>query len=201
MKEFDIKSKMKRKFKATTNSKHNMPVAENILNREFVPAEANKVFASDITYVQTDEGWLYLAVVMDLYSRKIIGWSMADNMKKELVLEALDSALKQCNPLPGALHHSDRGVQYASHDYQSKLRQAGLICSMSRKGSCHDNAVVESFFGSLKTELIYLTRFKTRDEARLAIFEYIEVFYNRQRLHSSLGFLSPVEYEAHMKVA
>jgi putative transposase len=138
---------------------------------------------------------------MDLYSRRIIGWSMADNMRKDLVLDALDSALKQCKPTLGALHHSDRGVQYASHDYQSKLRQAGLICSMSRKGSCYDNAAVESFFGSLKTELIYVTRFKTRDEARLAIFEYIEVFYNRQRLHSSLGFLSQVEYEAQNKVA
>lgn len=201
MKEFGIRSRMKRKFKATTNSKHSLPIAENVLNRDFKPTSVNKVFASDITYIPTDEGWLYLAVVMDLYSRKIVGWSMADHMKKELVVAALDSALKQAKPVQGAVHHSDRGVQYASHLYQERLQQAGITCSMSRKGNCHDNAVVESFFGSLKTELVYLTRFGTRAEARQQIFEYIEVFYNRQRLHSSLGFLSPVDYEAQTRVA
>jgi putative transposase len=201
MKEFGIRSKMKRKFKATTNSRHKLPVAENVLARAFTPTTPNQVLASDITYISTGEGWLYLAVVMDLYSRKIVGWSMAEHMRKELTLDALNGALSQRNLIAGAIHHSDRGVQYASHSYQKRLRDAGLLCSMSRKGDCYDNAVVESFFGSLKTELVYLNRFKTRAEAKQQIFEYIEVFYNRQRLHSSLGFLSPVDYEAQLLVA
>ena len=178
-----------------------MPVAENLLNREFTPKCPDKAWASDITYIATGEGWLYLAVVMDLYSRKIVGWSMADHMRSDLVLDALNSALSQRRPQTGALHHSDRGVQYASHVYQTSLKGAGMVCSMSAKGECYDNAVVESFFGSLKTELVYLTQFKTRDEARKEIFEYIEVFYNRQRLHSTLGYRSPEEYERITKAA
>jgi putative transposase len=201
MREFGIRSKMKRKFKATTNSRHKLPVAENVLARAFIPARPNQVLASDITYIATGEGWLYLAVVMDLCSRKVVGWSMAEHMRKELTIDALNAALSQRKPIDNAIHHSDQGVQYASHEYQARLRNAGLICSMSRKGDCYDNAVVESFFGSLKTELVYLNRFKTREEARQQVFEYIEVFYNRQRLHSSLGFLSPVDYEAQLLVA
>jgi transposase InsO family protein len=201
MKEFGIRSKIKKKHKATTNSKHKLPVAENILNRDFAPERPDKAWASDITYIATGEGWLYLAVVMDLYSRKIVGWSMADHMRSDLVVDALNSALSQRRPQAGALHHSDRGVQYASNVYQAGLKEAEMVCSMSAKGECYDNAVVESFFGSLKTELVYLTQFKTRDEARKEIFEYIEVFYNRQRLHSTLGFLSPVDYEAQTQVA
>lgn len=201
MREFGIKSKMTKKFKATTNSRHNLPVADNLLNRNFSPNQANTVFGSDITYIATNEGWLYLAIVMDLYSRKIVGWSMANHLRAELAVDALAAAIAKNKPIFGALHHSDRGVQYASKDYQTLLNKNGLKCSMSAKGDCYDNAVVESFFGSLKTELVYLQKFNTREEARKAVFEYIEVFYNRQRLHSALGFLSPVDYEAKALVA
>jgi putative transposase len=201
MKEFDIKSKIKRKYKATTNSKHKLPVADNHLNRQFKPSEENRVWASDITYIPTGEGWLYLAIVMDLYSRKIVGWSMQDNMRAELACNALQDALGRRKPQQGLMHHSDRGVQYASHHYQGLLRENNILCSMSRKGECYDNAVVESFFGSLKNELIYLTRFSSRNDAKQQIFDYIEVFYNRQRLHSSLGYVSPAMFEEQKFVA
>ena len=196
MKELNICSKIRRRYKATTNSNHKLPVAENLLARKFNPQSTNQVWASDITYIATDEGWLYVAVVMDLYSRKVVGWSMADHMRTDLVLGALTPALGARKVRQGLIHHSDRGVQYASHSYQAKLAENGIVCSMSKKGDCYDNAVVESFFHTLKTELVYLQRFETRAQAKQAIFDYIEVFYNRQRLHSTIGFLSPVQYEA-----
>lgn len=201
MKENNIKPKTKRKFKATTNSKHNYPVADNILNRNFNPTAPNQAWVADITYIPTDEGWLYLAAVVDLFNRKVVGWAMGSTMTKELVINALKQAIGRYNPPTGIIHHSDRGTQYASYEYQELLSKHGFISSMSRKGNCYDNACMESFFGTLKTELIYLTRFKTRAEARLAVFDYIEVFYNRIRLHSRLGYKSPADFERLFVVA
>lgn len=202
MKKSNIRSKTKRKFKVTTDSKHKLPVAENILNRGFKVAHANRAWVQDITYIWTTEGWLYLAVVIDLYSRKVVGWSIQDNMRKSLVIDALDMAIKARKPGANLLLHSDRGSQYCSVLFQCKLKAHGMICSMSGKGECWDNAVAESFFHSLKTEHVYLNKFKTREEAKQSIFEFIEVFYNRTRLHSTLGFCSPVEYEGELlKVA
>lgn len=196
MREQGLRAKSKRRFKATTNSQHNKPIAPNLLAREFNPIRANIAWAADITYIPTNEGWLYLATVIDLYSRKIVGWSMSERMKTTLVEDALMMAIQTRQPEPGLVHHSDRGVQYASECYQSLLTQFGMRCSMSAKGDCYDNAVMESFYHSLKNELVYHERYQTRDEARQSIFDYIEVFYNRQRLHSTLGYQSPVEYEA-----
>jgi len=188
-------SRVKRKFKATTNSKHLCPLAPNILDRNFTPQVMNQVWAADITYVPTAEGWLYVAVVMDLCSRCVIGYAMQATMKSELVINALQMALDHRQPCGYLVHHSDRGVQYASESYQDVLEAHNITCSMSRKGNCWDNAVVESFIGTLKTELTHHECYKTREEAKSTIFEYIEVFYNRKRLHSSLDYLSPVEYE------
>ena len=157
-------------------------------------------WATDITYIWTRQGWLYLAVVMDLFSRRIVGWSMQETMERSLVISALEMALKARRPPPGLLHHSDRGSQYASGDYQALLRHAGCTCSMSRRGNCWDNAPVESFFSTLKMELVHERRYETRQQARAEIFEFIEIWYNRQRLHSSLGYLSPADYEAKMAV-
>jgi len=184
-----------RQYRITTQSDHLYPVASNILAREFTPAEPNQVWAGDITYVATAEGWLYLAVILDLYSRRVIGWSMGARLHSVLAQEALIMALKQRRPPGVVLHHSDRGVQYASADYQILLGQQQMICSMSRKGNCWDNAVVESFFKTLKIECVYRQRFQTREHARQMIFEYIEAFYNRQRLHSTLDYQSPAAYE------
>ena len=195
MRKMGISSKIKRKFKATTNSKHNFPVCKNLLNQNFKIQEINKVWASDITYVYTKEGWLYLSVIMDLCSRKIVGWSMSENMKKELVIKALNQALSKREIGKEIIHHSDRGSQYASYKYQNILKENGFKSSMSKKGDCYDNAVVESFFHTLKTELIYLESYNTREEAKNNIFEYIEVFYNRKRLHSTLDYNSPEEFE------
>jgi len=175
-----------RRTRTTTDSRHAWPVATNLLNREFGAPAANRKWAADITYIPTSEGWLYLAVVLDLFSRRVVGWATRPTLERVLVLDALRLAL---------LHHSDRGSQYASEDYQAQLAAAGIHCRMSRTGDCYDNAPVESFFGTLKTELVYQQVFATRDQARSAIFEYIEVFYNRQRRHSALGYLSPVSYE------
>ena len=197
MQENGIASRMKRKFKATTNSKHSFPVAPNLLNQNFEVSEKNRVWVSDITYIPTGEGWLYLAAVMDLFDRKVVGWSMDTSMKTELCMTALDLAVGRENPGEGLIHHSDRGVQYASHEFRQALLEKHFVQSMSRKGNCYDNACMESFIGSIKTELIYLTRFKTREQARTAIFEYIEIFYNRKRLHSKLGYMSPAEFEKH----
>ena len=192
MKEAGIQAKTTKKFKLTTDSNHSHPVAKNVLDREFDKAtRPNQLWVSDITYVWTNQGWLYLACVVDLFSRKVVGWSMSKRMTTELVTEALDMALMQRCPDENLLHHSDRGSQYCSDDYQRMLRTNGITCSMSRKGDCWDNAAMES----LKKELIYHERYKTRASARRSIFEYIEVFYNRERLHSSLGYQSPEEFE------
>ena len=201
MKKHGIRAKTKRKFKATTNSKHKLPVAANILNRDFTPAAPNLVWAGDITYIWTREGWLYLAVVLDLYSRKVVGWAMEPMLGRELALNALRMALTLRQPHPGLVTHTDRGSQYASNDYQSLLTLHGIVCSMSRKGNCWDNSVVESFFGTLKQEHIFFCDFMTREEARISVFEWIEGFYNRERLHSTLGYCSPVEYERLRHVA
>ena len=198
MRAHGICAKTRRKFKATTQSDHNLPVAENILDRGFAVNRPDTVWAGDITYVWTQEGWLYLAVLLDLFSRKVVGWALSDRIDRHLALQALDQAIVTRKPAPGLLVHSDRGSQYASHDYQKRLRDQGLVCSMSRKTECWDNAVSESFFGSLKQELTYHETYTTREEARRAIFEYIEVFYNRQRLHSTLGYMSPTTFEANI---
>jgi transposase InsO family protein len=201
MKQHGIEVKTRKRFKATTNSKHNLPVAENLLDRKFSPDEIhekNRVFAGDITYIATDEGWLYLAVVIDLWSRRVVGWSMSHRMTKELVNDALTMALAQRIPGDGVLYHTDRGSQYASDDHQYLLDRNHITCSMSRKGNCWDNAVVESWNGTLKTELIHRYRWNTREEARAAVFKFIETWYNTQRLHSTLGYRSPAEFEAQM---
>lgn len=191
-----IRARRPRRSKATTDSRHAFAVAENVLQRAFDAAAPNTKWAADITYIGTHEGWLYLAVVMDLFSRRIIGWSMQATLATSLVLDALWMAMHQRQSSEPVLHHSDRGSQYASDDYQNALRAAGIACSMSRKGDCFDNAVVESFFSTLKRELVYHQPYTTRNQARSAIFEYVEVFYNRQRRHSALGYVSPTEYEA-----
>jgi transposase InsO family protein len=196
MRDNDIAAKTARKFRApTTDSDHGLPVADNLLDRQFNPAEANEVWVADITYIPTREGWLYLAAVEDLYSRRVVGWSMADQQGSRLVVDALALAVQRRLPGEGLLAHSDRGSQYASEHYQRLLARHGIMCSMSRKADCWDNAPMESFFASLKKELIHGADFATRAEARAAVFEYIEVFYNGQRRHSSLGYVSPVEYE------
>lgn len=190
-----IRAKGRRKFVATTDSKHDLPVAENVLGREFSVAEPDRVWVSDITYIPTDEGWLYLAGVVDLCSRTAVGWSMSEGLERQLVMDALKMAYLRRRPCKGLIHHSDRGSQYASADYRQLLSDYGMQMSMSRKGDCWDNAVMESFFGTLKKELVHHRRYRTREEARREIFNYIEIFYNRQRLHSSLGYLPPAEYE------
>ena len=195
-----IRAKQKRKFVVTTDSKHDLPVAENILNRQFCVAEPNRVWLSDITYIPTDEGWLYLAGVLDLCSRTAVGWSMSESLEKGLVVDALRMAHWRRRPGMGVIHHSDRGSQYASDDYRNLLKDYGMRMSMSRKGNCWDNAVMESFFGTLKKELVHHRRYRTRAEARKDIFEFIEVFYNRERLHSSLGYMSPLDYEKQIAV-
>jgi putative transposase len=191
----DIRAKTARKFRHTTDSNHDLPVADNLLDRQFDPASPNESWVADITYVPTREGWLYLAAVEDLYSRMVVGWSMAEHVESRLVVDALEMAVAR--RLPGAelLAHSDRGSQYASEHYQDLLARHGIECSMSHRGDCWDNAPMESFFASLKKELIHDADFATRAAARAAIFEYIEVFYNVQRRHSSLGYVSPLEYE------
>ena len=195
MRENDLRPKMRKKFRVTTNSKHKHPIYENHLNRGFSASVPNERWTSDITYIPTQEGWLYLAVVMDLYSRKIIGWAMSSHMKESLVLDALRMALFNRKVNSGLLLHSDRGVQYASHSYQALLTQNNIQCSMSRKGNCWDNAAMESFFHTLKTECVHHEKYETRDQAKKSVFDYIEVFYNRQRKHSYLGYVSPEQYE------
>lgn len=201
MREHGLRAKTVKKWKATTDSGHPLPVAANTLDRQFTVTAPNRVWAGDISYVRTDEGWLYLAVVLDLYSRAVIGWAMGSRLTADLAEAALTMALWRRKPRPGLLHHSDRGVQYASGDYQALLAGADITCSMSRKGNCWDNACVESFFGTLKKELVHHRRYLTREEAKQDIFEWIEVFYNRQRRHSTLGYRSPAEFEALTNVA
>lgn len=195
MKIHGIIAKTKKKFKATTNSKHNLPVAPNLLNQDFVADKPNTVWVSDITYIPTLEGWLYLAVILDIYSRQVVGWAMSDRLTSDFVVKALYQAIGRRRPSLRCIFHSDRGVQYASSDFRDALRAYGFIQSMSRKGNCYDNAVAESFFHTLKTEHVYDYRYETRAEAMQSIFEYIEMFYNRQRRHSALGYRSPVSFE------
>ena len=190
-----IKAKTVRKYKATTNSKHKLPVANNLLNQNFEVKHPNKVWTGDITYIWTKKGWLYLAVVLDLYSRRVVGWHVDKNMTKELVIKALNQAVINRRLNGDILFHSDQGIQYASNEFRSVLNKEGIEQSMSRKGNCYDNAVSESFFHTLKTELIYFERYDSREEAKLSIFEYIEVYYNRKRIHSSIGYKSPAQFE------
>lgn len=202
MRENGIRSKRRRRFRVvTTDSKHSMPVAENYMAQQFTPTKPNEKWTADITYIPTKEGWLYLAVILDLYSRRIVGWSMDERMPTELTLRALRMALEGREPGEGLMHHSDRGSQYAAGDYRRLLDARRIVCSMSRKGNCYDNAVTESFFGSLKSEFVHHESFETRAEARTKIFEWIEVFYNRTRMHSTLGFMSPEQYERVARVA
>jgi len=195
MRQHGIRSKIKKKFKVTTDSKHSLPVAENLAKRDFAVGTPNKLWLADITYIWTREGWLYLAAVLDAGTRKVIGWSMKERMTTDLVLDALDMAYDRQKPPRGVMHHSDRGSQYASHDYQRRLWRYGMIGSMSGKGQCWDNAPMESFFHTLKVEHVFFADFKQRSQAREEIFEWIEVFYNRQRLHSTLGYMTPECYE------
>ena len=201
MRQNGIRAKTGKKWRATTQSNHRLPVAQNTLNRQFMVEAPNRVWAGDLTYVWTTEGWLYLAVLLDLYSRRVIGWAMGHRLTVDLAEQALTMALVTRRPEAGLLHHSDRGSQYAASRYQQLLDAQGLVPSMSRKGNCWDNACVESFFGTLKRELVHHRHYATRDDATRDIFEYIEVFYNRQRRHSTLGYHSPAEYEAKTAVA
>jgi transposase InsO family protein len=185
----------KRKFTHTTDSKHELAVAPNELDRQFTAQQADQKWVADITYVWTAQGWLYLAVVLDLFSRRVVGWAMEPTLERGLVLSALQMALLFRRPGPGLLHHSDRGSQYASHDYRRLLKEQKISCSMSRKGNCWDNAPMESFFATLKQERVYRRNYRSREQARQDIFQYIEVWYNRKRRHSSLGYLSPEEFE------
>jgi putative transposase len=196
MRENDVRGRRKRRFRATTQSNHNHPVAPNVLERQFAVEQPNVAWVGDITYVWTLEGWLYLSVILDLYSRRVVGWAMGERIDQALTLRAMDMALKACEPDSGLIHHSDRGSQYAANDYRKLLRARGITCSMSRKGNCWDNAVAESFFATLKVEFIHETLFRTRAQAITEIFEYIEVFYNRVRRHSSIGYVSPLEFES-----
>ena len=196
-----IRAKTVKKWRATTESSHRFPVALNTLNRQFTIDRPNRTWAGDISYIWTAEGWLYLAVLLDLYSRAVIGWAMGPRLTGALTQQALTMAVQHRTPEAGLVHHSDRGSQYAATAYQQLLTQHGMAASMSRRGNCWDNACVESFFGTLKRELIYHRQYQTRDEAKHDVFEYIEVFYNRLRRHSTLGYYSPAEFEARTAVA
>ena len=195
MKQNGLRAKTARKFRHTTDSNHGYPVAENVLDREFTATRPNEKWVSDITYIETGEGWLYLAVVEDLYSRKVVGWAHGDRMPSELVHSALEMAIGRRLPSGKLLLHSDRGSQYASGSYQELLKSHGITCSMSRRGNCWDNAPMESFLGTLKKELVHQERYATRAEARASVIEYIEMFYNGERRHSSLGYVSPQAFE------
>jgi putative transposase len=197
MRQEKMRARTRRRFvPRTTDSRHRRPVAPNVLDRDFSASTPDRKWVADITYVPTEEGWLYVAAVLDCFSRRIVGWSMADHLQTDLAGDALRMALQQRRPAEGLLHHSDRGVQYASEDYQRLLTGHGMEVSMSGKGDCWDNAVMESFWATLKTELVHQERYQTRVQAEASIFEYIEVFYNRKRLHSSLGYVSPESFEA-----
>jgi len=189
-------AKRPKSYRVTTDSKHNYPVAPNLLNREFTVSEPNRVWVSDITYLRTGAGWMYLAVILDLFSRMVVGWSMSGQITADLVINALRMAYFRRKPKAGLLFHSDQGSQYASGDFQAELNKYNMICSMSRKGNCWDNAVPESFFGTLKTECTNSQRYVTRNECNMDVLDYIEMFYNSNRLHSTLGYLSPADFEA-----
>jgi len=196
MRKLNLVAKSTKRFKVTTDSNHNHPIAPNLLNRQFQVDRPDTVWASDITYLWTRQGWLYVAVVLDLFSRKVVGWSIDRRMTTELVKKALNMAVMYRQPSKGLLHHSDRGSQYASYAYQEELKKHGMVCSMSRKGNCWDNAVVERFFRSLKTEQTNHYRYENREAARRDVVDYILMFYNSQRLHSTLGYRSPADFEA-----
>jgi putative transposase len=195
MRQLGVAAKTRRKFRCTTDSNHDRPIAENIVDRKFEPEAPNRVWTADITYIPTREGWLYLAAVEDLYSRQVVGWSMSERIDSRLVVDALEMAVSRRLPGEGLVAHSDRGSQYASEHYRQLLASHEITCSMSRRANCWDNAPMESFFASLKKELVHDEDYRTREEARASLFEYIEIFYNRVRRHSSLGYQSPVEYE------
>jgi putative transposase len=195
MNKLDLKVVPAKRFKVTTNSKHNYPVAPNLLNRQFDVKSPDAAWVTDISYIWTREGWLYLAVILDLFSRKVVGWSMSNRMTADLAIEALKMAWWSRKPSEGLIHHSDRGSQYAGHRYQKELKKYKMVCSMSRKGNCWDNAVAERFFRSLKTERTYYRKYNTRDEAKQDIIDYIVMFYNSHRLHSYLDYMSPMEFE------
>ena len=195
MRSAGLRARARRRFRCTTDSRHAMAIKGNLLARRFAVSAPNTGWVSDITYLWTLEGWLYLAVILDLFSRRVVGWSLSERLERKLALDALGMALAERQPSSGMLHHSDRGSQYASQEYQQLLAQHGILSSMSRIGNCWDNAVAESFFATLKLELVYQTQWRTRDEARSAIFEFLELFYNRQRRHSALGYLCPNEFE------
>jgi putative transposase len=198
MQELDLRARTPRRFvPQTTDSSHDHPIAPNGLDRQFAPGKSQPpTWVGDITYIPTDEGWLYLAAIMDLRTRRIIGWAMADHLRAELAIEALQMALGQTGAADDLVHHSDRGVQYACREYRQLLEDRGIVCSMSRTGNCYDNAVMESFWATFKVEEIYRQNYATRDQARQSAFEYIELFYNRVRRHSSLGYISPEAFEA-----
>lgn len=195
MRSAHLRAKAAKKYKATTQSNHTLPVAPNLLLQAFSACRPNERWVSDITYIWTDEGWLYLAVILDLYSRMVVGWSMSERMTKKLVQDALEMALWRRHFPKGVIVHSDRGSQYCSHEYQAMLKKYGLICSMSKKGDCFDNAAMESWNHSFKVEAIHGERFATREQAKAHTFEYIDVYYNRKRLHSTIGFMTPVSFE------
>lgn len=190
-----VSARQTKKFKITTDSKHNLPVAPNLLNRDFTVSAINTAWVSDITYVWTGQGWLYLAVIIDLFSRRVVGWSMSRKIDRKLVIDALMMGVGRRQPSSGLIFHSDRGSQYCSEDFQKRLKSYGIKCSMSRKGDCWDNAVAESFFGTLKIEQIYSRYYCSREEAKRDIVDYIEMFYNSKRRHSFIGYVSPIEFE------
>ncbi len=201
MRETGLKGRAKRRFVCTTDSNHKLPVAPNLLERHFEADAPNRVWVGDVTYIPTAEGWLYLAVLLDLFSRRVVGWATSANNDRALALTALERALKDRRPPDGLLHHTDRGSPYASEDYQAALRQRGIITSMSRTGDCYDNAVAESFFATLKAEHVDHEEFPSREVAHASIADYIECFYNSARRHSSLGYINPIEFELRSRVA
>ena len=190
-----IIAKRVRRFRNTYSARNSTPAAPNLLAQNFKVGAPNRIWVSDITYIPTRKGWLYLAVVVDLYSRMVVGWSMSNQINQQLAIDALTMGIRQRNPKPGLIHHSDQGIQYSGTSYKTILKTNDMIASMSRKGNCYDNAVAESFFSNLKNELVYHCDYYNRDEARAAIFKYIEVFYNRKRIHETLDYVSPVQYE------
>ena len=196
MRGMGLSARRKRRFRRTTDSAHRFPVAPNLLGRDFTAIAPDRVWLADLTYIWTAEGWLYLAVVLDLFSRRVVGWAMAEHLGHELALAALDMAITRRRPAPGLVHHSDRGVQFAAHEYRERLKPHGMLCSMSRKGDCWDNAPMESFFATLKGELVEEHDYLTRDDARADVFQYVEGFYNCRRLHSGIGYLTPEQKTA-----